>query len=257
MTSFRYKRIKQVLKYGWKDAKEISNMQNVHRSRLSVFVEIISCFKQYYVFSNQYKQNRFWELNPEELYESATNLGKENKRHDDWWTDYFENRQWLNKWMKYKWETTSRKILQRNKAYQKHFKTGKISVQYNVDICREHCLEGTLSIGNNVLLAKNVFIDYSGFVEIKDNVQLTNGVIIESHYHPWHSDFKYIKEENIQTNLVVEESAVIGSRAIVLASCHYIGKYARVGAGAVVTHDVPDYAVVVGCPARIVRMMTE
>lgn len=48
---------------------------------------------------------------------------------------------------------------------------------------------------------------------------------------------------------------IIGSRAIILASCHYIGKHARVGAGAVVTHDVPDYAVVAGVPAKVIRMM--
>ena len=88
---------------------------------------------------------------------------------------------------------------------------------------------------------------------IKDNVQITYGAIIQSHYHPWHSDWK--KEHNtVQTSIVIEEGAVIGSKAIVMASCHYIGKHARVGAGSVVTHDVPDYAVVFGSPAKIIRI---
>lgn len=54
---------------------------------------------------------------------------------------------------------------------------------------------------------------------------------------------------------MIEEGAVIGSRAIILNSCNYIGKNARVGAGAVVTKDVPDNAIVVGVPAHIVKIM--
>lgn len=146
----------------------------------------------------------------------------------------------------------------RIKAYQKHFNIGKNPIiEDNVLLSRTHGLSGTIKIGNNVLLAKNVFIDYSGYVEIKDNVQLTNGVIIETHHHAFHSDFNQSRDIITQSNLLIEEGAVIGSRAIILSSCNYIGKHARVGAGAVVTKDVPDYAVVVGVPAKIVRMLNE
>lgn len=48
---------------------------------------------------------------------------------------------------------------------------------------------------------------------------------------------------------------IIGSCAIMLDSFHYIGKQIRVGAGAVVTHDVPDYAIVAGVLAKVIRMM--
>lgn len=126
-------------------------------------------------------------------------------------------------------------------------------VQYDVDLNREHYLEGSISIGNHVLLAKHVFIDYSGEVVIKDNVQLTNGVIIETHHHAFHSDSSQKREIVTPTSLIIEEGVVVGSRAIILSSCHYIGKYARVGAGAVVTKDVPDYATVVGMPARVIK----
>jgi UDP-2-acetamido-3-amino-2,3-dideoxy-glucuronate N-acetyltransferase len=47
----------------------------------------------------------------------------------------------------------------------------------------------------------------------------------------------------------VGEGASIGARAVILAGCR-VGRWAMVGAGAVVTRDVPDYALVVGSPAR-------
>ncbi|MDO4190166.1 MAG: acyltransferase [Bacteroidales bacterium] len=142
----------------------------------------------------------------------------------------------------------------RKKAYTARYGTGPgLDVEYDVNISRQHYLDGTISIGKNVLLAKHVFIDYSGFVTIKDNVQLTNGVIIESHHHPFHSDHHQSRAIAEQTTLVIEEGAVVGSRAIIMPSCHYIGKHSRVGAGAVVTHDVPDFAVVAGVPAKIIR----
>lgn len=46
----------------------------------------------------------------------------------------------------------------------------------------------------------------------------------------------------------------IGSRAIVAPGCKRIGAHSIIGAGAVVTHDVPDYAIVAGNPARIIKM---
>lgn len=42
-----------------------------------------------------------------------------------------------------------------------------------------------------------------------------------------------------------------------MVSCHYIGKHARVGASSVVTNDVPDYAVVGGYPAKVIRIQIQ
>jgi UDP-2-acetamido-3-amino-2,3-dideoxy-glucuronate N-acetyltransferase len=51
--------------------------------------------------------------------------------------------------------------------------------------------------------------------------------------------------------VIVKEGGSIGARAVILPGC-VIGRWAMVGAGAVVTHDVPDFALVVGVPARCV-----
>ena len=51
-------------------------------------------------------------------------------------------------------------------------------------------------------------------------------------------------------SIVIDDDAWIGASAIILPGCHHIGVGAVIGAGAVVTHDVDDFAVVVGVPAR-------
>ena len=126
-------------------------------------------------------------------------------------------------------------------------------VQHDVEITRNHRLFGTICIGNYVMLAKHVFIDYSGEVVIDDHAKLANGVIIETHYRDMEA-FEKGKDVNIPTQLHICERAYIGSRAMIMPSCHYIGKHARVGAGAVVTKDVPDYATVVGVPAKVIKV---
>lgn len=174
---------------------------------------------------------------------------------DPWKRRYFQDRLFHSFYARRIFEMPILKTF-RSKAYRRRYNMGKgCHIQYNVDISQVHHLPGTIKIGKNVLLAKNVFIDYSGSVEIKDNVQITNGVIIETHYHPWHSDYhlRHTNDDAIPTSITIEEGAVIGSRAILMASCHYVGKHARVGAGAVVTHDIPDYAVAVGVPAKVIR----
>lgn len=57
-----------------------------------------------------------------------------------------------------------------------------------------------------------------------------------------------------ESPLEICEDVWIGARTIVLPGCRRIGAHSIIGAGAIVTHDVPDYAIVGGCPARIIRM---
>lgn len=45
----------------------------------------------------------------------------------------------------------------------------------------------------------------------------------------------------------------VGQNAIILASCHNVGNGAIIGAGAIVTHDVPPYAIMAGNPAKVIR----
>ncbi len=61
----------------------------------------------------------------------------------------------------------------------------------------------------------------------------------------------FIERKDEYKKTVVKKGATIGANATIVCG-HTIGEYAFVGAGAVVTKDVPDYALVIGNPARVV-----
>lgn len=256
MNWLRSKRIRQAFRFGWRDSRLIA--KETGQNRLSCCWSFFSCFWKYYVFSNQYVNNKLYLLSKEERKTVAEEIGKRNRNHDDWVLDSYENAKFIRKWSSKKWNTTPSRVVRRQRAYSKRFNAGSgLIVQHNVNLHQEHFRWGSITIGNDVLLAKNVFIDYTGDVIIKDRVQLTDGAVVETHHHAFHSDLSMSREVLIPSKLVVEEGALIGARSIVLSSCHYIGKNARVGAGAVVTKDIPDYAVAVGAPAKVVKYLNK
>lgn len=250
------KRIRQVLKYGWLHAGQICDSHPLSiLLRIRIFMDILYCYKHYKMWSNQYLKEDFFNKSNEERKRIGSSYLEQGIKRDEWQKDFRENRKFLIKYTNIRYEKASLRE-KRNEAYRKKFGAGKgLMVEYDVNISRQHYLDGTIKIGSNVLLAKHSFIDYSGDVTIGDDVQITNGVIIETHHHPFHSDYTQPRNIVHTTTLKIADGAVLGSRCIILPSCHYIGKHARVGAGAVVTKDVPDYAVVGGAPAKIIREM--
>lgn len=74
--------------------------------------------------------------------------------------------------------------------------------------------------------------------------------------HPlfYNKKLGFVKEDTInRTSLVIGNDVWIGYNAIITSSCTRIGNGAVIGAGSVVTKDVPAYAIVAGNPARIIR----
>ena len=251
------KRRWQILTYGWKDAKEIANLPKVNKNRISIFLDIWKCFKKYYILSIQYKKNKMWAMSDSERQHLGDTIGKRNKWIDEFRNDYFETKAFLHKYTSRYYDRSSRLRKKRIKAYTERFHLGEdCNVQFNVEFSREHYLDGKLIVGKKVLFAKNVFIDYSGEVIIHDGVKFANGVIIESHHRDLEA-FKNKKNVNIPTKIEIGENAYIGSRAMILDSCNYIGKNARIGAGAVVTKDIPDNALAVGVPAKLIKIFEE
>lgn len=245
-------RISQLIKFGWKHSGEaIAGMSSW--KRIYVFFDILICYHKYRMWSNQYLNERFWSLSNDEREKIGEQYRIKGLARDEWQRDFRDNRKFLIKYSSIKYELASKRATRRA-AYTRRFNAGKrLMVEYDVNISRQHYLNGSIKIGDNVLLAKHVFIDYSGDIYIGDNVTITNGVIIETHYHPFHSDYHAHAGTVIPTKLRIEDGALIGSRAIIMPTCHRIGRHARIGAGAVVTKDIPDYAVAVGVPAKVIR----
>ena len=253
----KFHRLRQVVKYGWQHAGQISQEAFDGKKRMSLFFDIFGCYRKYGMWSNQYLKEKFWELDKLQRETIGNKYHESNLKKESWVQDFYANRKFLAKWSKYEIEASAKKREQRNAAYVKHYSMGKgCTVEYGVEFSRQHHLSGTITIGNHVLFAKNVFIDYSGDVIIDDNVKLAAGVSIESHHRDLEA-FKQGKDINIPTSLHICEKAYVGTHSIILDSCNYIGKNARIGAGAVVTKDIPDNALAVGVPAKVIKIFEE
>jgi len=112
------------------------------------------------------------------------------------------------------------------------------------------------TIGQNVFIAEHTFIGSN--VKIQNNVSMYTGVTIE--------DDVFLGPSMVFTNVInprsrvsrkdeykptlVKQGASIGANATIVCGVT-LGRFCFVGAGSVVTHNVPDYALVYGSPARI------
>lgn len=245
-------RFQQVVHYAWKQSKAIASQ--TQKSRLALFFDMVRCYQKYRMWTNQYIKEKFYEKNQDERESIGADYLEKGKIRDAWQKDFRENREFYIKYGNVKYERASLRQ-KRNEAYTKRYHAGEgLFVEHDVNISRQHYLEGTITIGKHVLFAKHVFIDYSGEVIIHDGVKMANGVIVESHHRDLEA-YKEGKDVNIPTRIEIGENAYIGTRAIILDSCNYIGKFARIGAGAVVTKDIPDYAVAVGVPAKVIKIL--
>jgi len=118
------------------------------------------------------------------------------------------------------------------------------------------------NIGQNVVISPGVKLGYN--VKVQNNVSVYTGVICE--------DDVFLGPSMVFTNVVnprsavnrrdkyeetlVEKGATIGANATIVCG-HKIGRFAFIGAGAVVTKDVKPYSLVVGNPARHTGWMSE
>ena len=119
----------------------------------------------------------------------------------------------------------------------------------------------TLAVGSTVEIGDDVYIN-SGLTLIDDyKITLGKGVLIGTGVtlcttgHPIDPEMR-AKYGMYSFPITIDEGAWIGAGAIVLPGVH-IGKFAVIGAGSVVTKDIPDYTVAVGNPCRPMRKINE
>ena len=115
--------------------------------------------------------------------------------------------------------------------------------------------------GSHIEVGKNFFANYNCMiidvakVTIGDNCQMAPNVAIYTAGHPIHPDtrntaFEYGKEVTIGDNVW------IGGNTVICPGVH-IGNNVVIGAGSVVTKDIPDWAIAAGNPCRVIRKITE
>jgi UDP-2-acetamido-3-amino-2,3-dideoxy-glucuronate N-acetyltransferase len=123
-------------------------------------------------------------------------------------------------------------------------------------------------IGNNCIIGQNVFLGnkvvLGNHVKVQNNVSLYEGVVCD--------DYVFLGPSCVFTNVInpraeverksefketrVQHGATIGANATVVCG-NNLGKYCLVGAGSVVTKSVPDYALVVGNPAKQIAWVSQ
>lgn len=110
---------------------------------------------------------------------------------------------------------------------------------------------GSVIIGNNARVGLgNTLI---GPVTIKDDVRLAQNVVLSGLNHNYEDISKPIHAQGVSTaTIVVNESTWIGANVTVVAGVE-IGKHCVIAGGSVVTKNVPDFSVVVGNPARVIK----
>jgi acetyltransferase-like isoleucine patch superfamily enzyme len=112
-----------------------------------------------------------------------------------------------------------------------------------------------VKIGKNCHISPYVLIDlvYPGLVTIEDNVTIGSNTLIFAHINPTANLF--LKKGNYPRKM---EPVIIKSGAVLFPGCIItagvtIGTNSMVGAGSVVSENIPDYCIVVGNPARVVK----
>lgn len=128
------------------------------------------------------------------------------------------------------------------------------------EFCRIHHfvhLDSHVCIGNKVKIQNNVMIPHG--VTLEDSVFVGPSVVFTNDKNPRSvTPDGQLKsgDDWTMTPTVIKEGASLGGGAVIVCGVT-IGRWAMVGAGAVVTKDVPDYALVMGCPAKVTGKVNE
>ena len=133
----------------------------------------------------------------------------------------------------------------------KNFSIGRNSIIECTGVLRE--LGASLEFGENVGIAANAFIAVRGNLKIGSNTIFGPNVSIHTENHNFGEFDKPIRLQGAtRKGVEIGEDCWIGSKAVILDGVK-IGNHVIVAAGAVVNRDVPDYAIVGGVPAKIIK----
>lgn len=146
---------------------------------------------------------------------------------------------------------TSRYLVRRSNDYLFHL-LARI-LPFNEMRIKLHRKRG-VKIGENVFIGPEVFIDetYPHYITLEDEVTIAPRAIIVAHSKPnvYHKDIL----EAFVAPLKIGKGTFIGMNAIILPGVN-VGEGSIIGAGAVVTRDVPPHSFVAGVPAKVIKKL--
>ena len=124
-----------------------------------------------------------------------------------------------------------------NVEHGAYFGSGKnIDVGYEVGFGKNfQCRNVNLDVGDFLMMGEDVLIQGGGHNFKRTDIPMGH------------------QGSSGKSNLKIDDDVWIGARVIILPGCKHIGKGVIIGAGSVVTKDLPDYAIVGGNPARIIK----
>jgi acetyltransferase-like isoleucine patch superfamily enzyme len=126
---------------------------------------------------------------------------------------------------------------------------GKLDSTVSVELGIRLDMPSKVCIGKNILIGNNFNCDAMGGVVIEDGVMIAHQVSLLTVNHDLH-DHRIL----VCSPIHIKKNAWIGAKATILQGIT-IGENAVVGAGAVVTKDVPDNTVVGGIPAKVIKVI--
>lgn len=115
--------------------------------------------------------------------------------------------------------------------------------------------------GSHIEVGKNFFANYNctiidlAKVKIGDNCQMAPNVAIYTAGHPLHPVARNSMYE-YGISVTIGDNVWIGGNTVIMPGVH-IGSNTVIGAGSVVTKDIPDWSVAVGNPCRVIKKITE
>ena len=205
------------------------------------------------MWSNQYKKEKLYQIGDLQKKDICLKYQEKNTKRDLWVKSLYNNYRFLEKWSNFKYDATPRTQQQRCRAYQKHYNLPEdLFVGHSVFIQKRHYQDSFIKIGNHCMIASNSDLDYTGNLQLEDNVNLSEGVKILTHNHSIDLNAWDEKKGVICTPLIIRDRVWIGTRVIIMPGVGEIGRAAVISSGAFVRSIVPPYSVVMGNPAKVV-----
>lgn len=138
-------------------------------------------------------------------------------------------------------------------AYKGYFKTPILHVAEYVKIVRAHPngSSNIFKVGVNVNIGEYTYIDFSGGIEIRSSVAISQNVKIFTHNHKVHGEFRDWNKNPIKFSpLLIEDYAWVGANSIILESVSCIAEGSIIAAGSVLTKNTEPYGIYAGNPAK-------